>query len=590
MQRIFSICLLFFLLQFVSATNYYVSTYGDNLNTGTSTASSWKEIQFALDNAAPGDTIFILEGIYYEKTEWSVPGESGNYITLMNYADDSVIIDGTDVGNGQALMYLENMNYIRIEGLRFTNHNGNYQPVINCYGANSHIEIRNCEFYNTMCNDSYTILMEGSGDDFIIDNNYLHDIEGDNAVGILFVGSDILIPFSNIIIRNNTLENIDPAPSEGIAVNGNVDGFEISNNYLSNINNIGIVMIGGEDWVNTNDAVNFARNGICKWNTVKHANSIYGGGYAAGVYVDGGKNIIVENNTVTGSDVGLEIGCENAGFITENITVRNNVLYKNEKAGLGFGGYDYPSTGNVINCSFTGNTVFDNDSLLTGFGQLWIQHAENCVVKNNIFYAKKSATVLNAYDWNISELGNLLDYNLYYSVSDAEFYFDGDLISGIDNYKTISGQDEHSLFADPEFVNEDEFDFHINMFSLAVNAGDTTYSPAIDEVDMDWEERISGYYIDIGADEYPIEPTEIFSIDTKVINFYPNPVIDILSIEKPDDSPATITVKTMAGASMFQRDINEKTTQLDLSALPPSVYLLTVLKSDSKEFIRVIKL
>jgi hypothetical protein len=33
---------------------------------------------------------------------------------------------------------------------------------------------------------------------------------------------------------------------------------------LNDINNIGIVMIGGEDWVNTNDAVNFARNGVCK--------------------------------------------------------------------------------------------------------------------------------------------------------------------------------------------------------------------------------------------------------------------------------------------------------------------------------------
>ena len=83
------------------------------------------------------------------------------------------------------------------------------------------------------------------------------------------------------------------------------------------------------------------------------------------MYVDGGKDIIVQNNTITGSDVGLEIGCENAGFIAENITVRNNIIYKNEKAGLGFGGYDFPATGQVQNCIFTGNTVYDNDILNT---------------------------------------------------------------------------------------------------------------------------------------------------------------------------------------------------------------------------------
>ena len=51
-----------------------------------------------------------------------------------------------------------------------------------------------------------------------------------------------------------------------------------------------------------------------------------GGGFAGGVYVDGGKDIIVEINTITGSDVGLEIGCENAGFIAENARILSHSL------------------------------------------------------------------------------------------------------------------------------------------------------------------------------------------------------------------------------------------------------------------------
>ncbi len=491
------------------AATYYVSPTGNNAAAGTSTATAWKTIQFAINMANDGDVINVMAGTYTGKITWNDGGAAGIYITLQNYNDDVVVLDGATIGNSQALMYIENKDYIKIDGLKFTNHNGNYQPIINLYGNNNHIEISNCEFYNTDCNESYAILCEGRGDDIKILNNNMHDLIGDNAVGVLFVGSNTTTAFTNILISGNTLTNLDPAPSEAIAVNGNVNGFEISNNILNDINNIGIVMIGGEDWVNTNDAVNFARNGVCKNNSVTAAKSIYGGGFAGGVYVDGGKDIIVENNTITGSDVGLEIGCENAGFIAENITVRNNIIYKNEKAGLGFGGYDFPVTGQVQNCVFTGNTVFDNDILNTGFGQLWIQYALNCVVENNIFYTSTNAWMVNAETIN-STYNNILNYNDYYypaGLNNAKFFFDFDYFVGYDNYKIATGQDVNSITANPMLTDivAPVYDFHLLNGSPCINTGNPSYDDLgvdITDVDLDGTTRVSGSGIDMGADEF----------------------------------------------------------------------------------------
>lgn len=491
------------------AVNYFVAPGGNNANTGISTAAPWQTISYALNHAFAGDVINLMAGTYTGKFTWNHSGTAGNYITLQNYNDDVVVIDGSTVGNNQSLVYIENKNYIRIDGLRFTGHNGSYQPVINTFGNCSHLEITNCEFYNTDCDESYAILCEGTGDDIKIQNNYMHDLLGSNAVGILFVGSNTTIPFTNIIISDNQLENIAPAPSEAIALNGNVSGFEIYDNYLETINNIGIVMIGGEDWVNTNDAVNFARNGVCRNNTVIHANSIYGGGFAGGIYVDGGKDIIVENNMVTGSDIGMEIGCENHGFIAENITVRNNVLYKNEKSGLGFGGYDYPTTGKVQNCSFTGNTVYDNDLLNTGFSQLWIQGAWDCTVENNIFYCSSTAWMVNAEVTNVSNNISMNYNDFYYPVGAAsgKYLFNNILYTGFTAYRTATGQNAFSITGDPLLSDPLAADFHLAGGSTCINGGDPVFMPAdTGDVDLDGSNRIEGGRVDIGADESLLLP------------------------------------------------------------------------------------
>ena len=156
--------------------------------------------------------------------------------------------------------------------------------------------------------------------------------------------------------------------------------------------------------------------------------SEHGGGFAGGIYVDGGRDIVIENNVVTECDLGIEIGAENAGIVTSGIVVRNNVVYGNDKAGLVFGGFQ-ASVGRVQNSHFLNNTCYHNDTLGAGFGELWIQYAEDNVVRNNLFYSTAQNLLLLSEDGNVN---NVLDYNLCFTdagAGSAQFVWKGVALS-----------------------------------------------------------------------------------------------------------------------------------------------------------------
>jgi hypothetical protein len=45
-----------------AATNYFVSTTGNNTNPGTTRTTAWRTIQWAVDHVGPGDSIMVLAG------------------------------------------------------------------------------------------------------------------------------------------------------------------------------------------------------------------------------------------------------------------------------------------------------------------------------------------------------------------------------------------------------------------------------------------------------------------------------------------------------------------------------------------------
>jgi len=445
--------------------------------TVAASGGDFTSIQAALAVAVAGDTIDVKEKAtpYFEKLAFPRSGNAAaGFIALQAAPGEHPVLDGSGVA-GTDMVLIDSRSYVKLVGLEIRNLLGvNDGSGVRILGAGSHIEIR---------------------------DNRIHDIRGASAMGITVYGT-ATTPISELVIDGNQIYDCEPAPSEALTLNGNVSGFQVTNNVVRDVDNIGIDFIGGETDIQP-DPDKVPRNGICRGNRVTRARSSYGGGFAAGIYVDGGRDIVIENNSVTASDVGIEIGAENAGIVASGIVVRDNVVYANEKAGIGFGGYA-SFTGRVRNCLFTNNTLYKNDTLGAGFGELWIQYAEDNAVRNNLVYSTAQNALL------VSEYGNVnttLDYNLWYTedgAAAAAFSWNGTSYAGFAAYQAGTGQDAHALFAAPGLVSPATADFHLAAGSPAINAGDPAFVPGAGEVDLDGAPRVNGPRVDVGADEATI--------------------------------------------------------------------------------------
>ena len=438
-------------------------------------------IQSALDIAVAGDTITVRAGTYNEKIRFASSGNADSgYITLRAFEGETPILSGLNV-SGIDMVLIEDRSYVKLIGF----------------------EIRD----NLGVDDGSGVRITGSGSHIEIRDNKIHEIRGIDAMGITVYGTSTSAPISDLTIDGNEIFDSDPAESEALTLNGNIQSFTVTNNTVHDVNNIAIDFIGGEIDINP---VFVPRDGLVSGNRVYRSRANYGGGFGAGIYVDGAMDIIIENNVVSESDLGIEIGAENPG-VTSGITVRNNLIFNNDKAGLVFGGFD-ADRGRVRSSSFTNNVCYMNDRLGSGFGQLWIQFAEDNVIKNNIFVGIRGGTLLYSEDGNID---NTLDYNVWFvdvGAEGATFVWNETTYESYSAYRSATGQDANSLFADPLFVDTALDDFHLQGDSPAVGGGDPTYIPGSGVVDIDGEPRLAGLRVDIGADETSPGSTQAFTM------------------------------------------------------------------------------
>jgi parallel beta-helix repeat protein len=303
-------------------------------------------IQAAINQAAAGNTISVNSGVYFEKLVFPAGGSAGSPLTLRASSGHHPIVDGTGVPGS---------NVILIDGTS---------------AAKNYIVVQGFELRNNLgVNDGSGVRILGSGTGIEIRDNEIHNVTGNHAMGITVYGTNPAA-IADLVIEGNLIHDCEPAQSEALTLNGNIDGFEITDNIVRDVNSIGIDCIGGETDIQPNSSL-VCRNGLIRGNTVIRANADYEGGFAGGIYVDGGRDIIIENNVVTESDLGIEIGAENAGLLTENVKVRNNIVYRNEKAGIVFGGFA-DDVGRANDNEFRGNTLFENNTVgPTGQGRFF---------------------------------------------------------------------------------------------------------------------------------------------------------------------------------------------------------------------------
>lgn len=468
------------------ATNYYVSPIGSNANNGTF-AQPFQSVQYALNTAnMGGDTVFVRQGTYFEKLNFPHSGSATASIVLTNYSNEIVQIDATTTPLSVGIFVkINGKSHITIRGIRFQNFLDRLAKSagLAIIGGGENIKILNCLFRDFTTLDVPTSNFEMKG---------------------IAVFSTQNQPLSNIVISGNRFERIATGQSEVITVNGDVHNFEISHNEATQCATNPIFQCAGGYNIEfaegfRTDSLAVPTNGVFSHNHIHDNTEGYG---PKAIYIDGGEDMLIENNLIVNNAVGIGVAVEEIrAEAVRRITIRNNVLHDNF-FGVSIGNDpliqpDRPP-GSVDSVFLINNTIVKSWRPIEA-GQSDVQ---NLFFYNNIFWQEYGAfndPVIFCFNSIIPNF--VLNNNLYFTGDGIsnKFRYNNITYENLANFRAATNNENNGLYANPIFTDYNNQNFSIQAGSPAINAANVQYAPPKDYLGM---LRPIGNAPDIGAYEY----------------------------------------------------------------------------------------
>lgn len=479
----------------IVGNSIFVSPTGSDTNNG-SADSPYLTVQKALDNVSAGQTIYLHGGTYTGLNTFKSSGTEGNYITIRNYPGEKPYLTMTANTNG-AIIGLNGNDYIKIQGLDIGNFSAEQAFGILLNSDENHIIIRNNEIHNL----STTKPGEGENGEA-------------NAILCYAEGKTEDLSINNICIENNNVHNNTTGWCESVSVTGNAKYVNIINNTVYDNTNIGIDFYGNAGYCSV-PALDQPRYCVAAGNTVYKSICSYA--ECAGLYVDGARDIILENNTIYDSMYGIEIGSEERqdSYPVKNIIARNNIVYNNSSGGIRVGGYDKNNTGYVTDTKIYNNTLVNNGSGDGGWnGEFCFVKCNGIDVKNNLVYKDSTQYPMIGGDLPSQYVLNVtFKNNAFYNPLGADsiyFEFAGGSAEGISAFNSQTGGSD--LFGKPTFNSN--YSLQSGSYGIDIGSSDViSYMGNLTDLGNNY--RVINT-IDIGAYEYqdgsmPTETTTVSS-------------------------------------------------------------------------------
>ena len=272
----------------------YVATNGSDAADGRSPETPFRTLQRAVDEAGPGDVVWVRGGVYQSDVEFRRSGEPGRPIVVESFPGECAVFDGSGLERTQRIR-LVGVRYVVIRNLVVRN-----SPSEGIFLMESHdVVISHVRSHHNHTSGILSMLGDRNRFAYVIAHDNVDWPSGGNADGISISSGD-----GNHIHHCVTFANSDDGVDTWRSTNSLVERcLSFDNGRLRGDGN-GFKLGGANQWVGT-----VVRDSIAFGNRVD------------GFDYNSGRGIQFDNNTAFGNG--------RYGFIASDALLRNNLSVGN---------------------------------------------------------------------------------------------------------------------------------------------------------------------------------------------------------------------------------------------------------------------